>query len=175
MTNKSLTYLLPIFNNHIKIKFLDKLLNTYIYSDEYDEPLIVISYDISVNNEFGFDIYERNLISNELFIECVENDDSFNYIFDFPEDNIDDYESFVIGKYSEISNKSKTSIIEFINNMNVSNEFRSDVKDVLNLGSKLRGRLEKELNVCIPEDWELSSIVDTESETFKIYKYDNES
>ena len=168
MINKSKTYILPLLSKHIEINYLKYLTNTYVFIDDVDTELIVLSYDNKANEEFDFEDYIKKLSESVLFIELIRNEDgSYNFVFKIPEEFSYDYQCFIVGKYSKMNEKSKAFIIKSISKMfKLDSSIKSKIRNVLYLGEDLRKSLETELNMKIPESWELSSIIDTNNETF---------
>jgi hypothetical protein len=168
MINKSKTYILPFLTKYIDIKYLKYLINTFVFIEDIDTELIVLSYDKKVNEEFNFEDYQKQLNESNLFIELLKGEDeSFNFVFRIPEEFSYDYNCFINGKYSKMNEESKKFIITSVSKMfKIGSNVKSKIRNVLYLGEDLRKSLESELNMIIPPEWELSSIIDTEDETF---------
>lgn len=172
--NKSKTYLLPLLSEilDLDISFMKHLKNTYIFDESMnDEPnCIGILHDFSFKTP-EFTRYEHKLINNELFLKSYDVGNQVMYIFKFPEEYLPEYNAFYAGKYSEFGIDAKELILKFWAIVYPPSkqvlELIIDIKQVLYKDEKLKLKLEKDLNVKIPNNQELGSIMDVEDETFK--------
>lgn len=175
--NKSKTYLLPLLSELVEFdkKYHNNIINTYIYDDlgKYENCFFILHKFSFRNPEYT--IYENKLINNELYVDLIDINNDVLYIFKFPEDYLYEYNKYKEGKYSEFKNDAKELILNFFGevykfNMNAVN-FLIKVKQILFKDKKLKKIIEDKLNVILPDNAELSSIMNKEEETFNISKY----
>lgn len=157
--NKSKTYLLPYFNEFVKIKFLDRLSNTYIsFNNEYR---FCLRYNFTAKPDFMK--YEGELEKSEYYKETIDlNKNEVLYVFEFPDELFDTLDLYVSGKYSYLPNKN--IVIDFlIKNFGLNQE--SKIIKILNRDKQLKEELEYALNVKISDSIDLSSppILDNEN------------
>lgn len=80
-----------------------------------------------------------------------------------------DYEKFLRGEYSKINDKYKKHILSFFD-VNINEKGWKHIPMILYKNKEYKKALEKELDVVIPEDQELASIIDIKKETFSLDK-----
>jgi len=163
--NKSKTYLLPYINDFIPLKFVDKILNTYVfYKGEYK---FCVLYKFSGKKIF-LD-FERELENNEYYVETIDVDfDKVLYVFDVPEEIFGILDLFFDGKYSYFPDKDK--IKKFLKyHYKLPRNHR--IFHILDRTEILKKTLESKLNVVIPEGLDLSDPPSTELEEFKLKPY----
>jgi hypothetical protein len=97
------------------------------------------------------------------------------YIYKFPEEYINEYKYLEEGKYSKFGEDAKELILEFYTNIYQNNynavNFLLKLKQILFKNERLKLQIEKELNVTLNNDAELTDIIIKEHETFKLSKY----
>lgn len=166
--NKSKTYLLPYMNDFIPIKFMSKLINTYIFFKE--EYKFCLLYEFSGKKNFLS--YETILMQNEYYIETLDIDhDKVLYVFDIPEELFPIVDLFLDGKYSYLPNKSK--IKQFlVYHFKLRNN--NKIFHILDRTELLRKDLEGKLNVKIPEELDLSDPPNKMTEEFKLKEINEE-
>lgn len=165
--NKSKTYVLPYMTDYIDLKFVQSIINTYLfYNGEYK---FCILYKFSGKKEFTD--YEDSLLSNPLFDTTVDvSTDQVLYVFDIPDDMYDIIETFIEGKYSRLPNKNKIKNF-LIDHFNLSHN--NIIFHVLDRSEVLREKIEGELNIEIDEELDLSDPPNVEAEEFKL-EFENE-
>ena len=175
--NKSKTYLLPLLFEYLNFNFnyFYSLENTYIFDNEgIYEDCIFVEHKFEFSTP-EYAAYESKLIENELFVDLIDNGNNVIYIFRFPEDFLEEYNLYKAGKYSHFGEDAKVMILDFYTNAYKGNlnaiSFLIKLKQVLYRDKELRKRLEKELNVKISEESELTDIINTEKETFNITEH----
>ena len=95
--NKSKTYLLPYIDQFIKIKFINRLNNTYVFLN--DEYRICLRYEYSGKKEFTD--YEKELEENQYYEKTIDiNKKEVLYVFHFPVEMLDEVDLFLSGKIS---------------------------------------------------------------------------
>lgn len=174
--NKSKTYLLPLLSEIVNFdnKFYTNLVNTYIFDDlgEYKNCIFIL-------HDFSFKVpefthYEHKLIDNELFVDLIDIDNRVLYIFKFPEDYMTEYNLYKEGKYSHFGEDAKELILGFFTNIYRNNinavGFLLKVKHILFRNEKLKQKMERDLNVKISTDAELSDRMEISEETFELSK-----
>lgn len=165
---KSKTYLLYYINKYIPIKYIESLLNVYLYH-ENNGPAIVLIYKF-LGKDLKFIEYEGELCNNEHFA-TTENYDKKGeyvvYVFNMPKELTDVINLFMLGKYSKLPER-KHLIHYMIDNYGVGYDHK--LIQVIRKDPNLKSQLEEELKTRIPEDNELASIPDVFEETyFNIY------
>jgi len=164
--NKSKSYLLAYINQYIKIKYIAKLNNTYLfYNNEY---AFCLRYEYSGKKEFTE--YERELENNKYYKGTVDiNKKEVLYIFDIPDELFETVDLYVSGKYSYLPNKEL--LINFLKkNFELTNDHK--IIKIINRDIRLKHEIEENLNIKIPEGMDLSSLPDLECENFKYIKDD---
>lgn len=175
--NKSKTYLLPLLSEIVAFdkKFFGSLINVYMYDDlgKYKDCLF-IEHDFTFRNP-EYTKYENELINNELFVDLIDSNDMVIYIYKFPEEYINEYKYLEEGKYSKFGEDAKELILEFYTNIYQNNynavNFLLKLRQILFKNERLKVQIEKELNVTLNNDAELTDIIIKEHETFKLSKY----
>ncbi len=161
---KSFTYLLPVFDMELKLKFLGNLAGSYLYNNS-EEMTFSILYKFS--GKEGFTKYEDVLTSHPLF---AGHEDYGEYVL-YKFNTNDDMEHAVIlfeqGKYSKYSFEQKEAIVSFLRRSGISNYDK--VEKVLRQDDAMRMEMEKELNCIIAKGSELSSRPDLSAEIFSEY------
>ena len=171
--NLSYTYLLPLLSEQVNLKrkILNSILCTYLHtnkdnSDNYFYILCKFKY-----NEEDFSKLEQTLISNDLYVDSYDINNTILYKFKFPEIYKEEYLNFKQGLYSKYKKDAKLLILEFWTELYghipsfVSGGLLK-IKRVLNKDPKLRIQLNKELGVQIDKDSELGDIINIKEETF---------
>lgn len=168
--NKSKSYLIPLLNTEVKIKYLEHLDNTYININFWVE-CIVLLYNYEISEEIGGLEYLKELEKHKLFISASRLENHFLLVFRFPEQYLEDYYYFKNGQYSFIRQQSKKVIINFISENYKYPETIQDLVHILYKNKERKQKLEESLGIILPDDSELSSKIDEEEETFKYEKY----
>lgn len=177
MVNKSKTYLLPLLSEVVSFnfKFFENLDNVYLSDDlgKYKDCIHLL-YDFSSSTE-DFTKYEQEIIDSSLFVEMIDVGNKVLYIFKFPKKYMVEYDLYKAGKYSHFRRNSKELIMTFYARIYKGNlsaiNYLIKIKQVLFKSDTLRRKLEKELNVTINEEAELTEAFDNDRETFLISKY----
>lgn len=169
--NKSFTYILPLFNVYTEIKYFHLLVNTYLWLDDEDEECFCLLYkfDGSVTGQFrareGFTLYEERLRQSKYYLDEADYGPYVLYKFKLEDELIEERNKLILGKYSKLKDENKSTIIRFCKNKyNILTA--NAVKDVLYKAKELREKLSEQIKHYIPEDAELSSILDKNEETF---------
>lgn len=165
--NKSKTYILPLLDDYVRIKFLDHILNTYLITDETKEPSIHILYDISVKNNPAFNSYFVLLHQSQYFISSKDIDEGVLISFKIPKEYIPDYNKFIKGAYSLISEKSKQKILHHLyKNYSYLYNVVQVIEHVLYKDEELKHHWEETIGTTLSKNSELSSRVDLKEETY---------
>lgn len=169
--NKSKTYLLPLINEYLSIQFDEYIENTYVYIKGFEECFgIVYRKDIS---NTGLKQYYERLVQNSLFKSVVEFDNHILFIFEFPDFYISEYYSFLDGGYSKFSEHSKKNIIRYTSDVHKYPDAVQGVVHILYKNKVRKEELERQLDIKLDDDAELSSIIDRYEETFNSKQYEN--
>lgn len=170
--NKSFTYILPLFDVFVEVKYFELLQNTYLWFDDNKEDVFCLLYkfdgslDGPAFSRKGFTMYEQRLRENEYYIDDVDYGQYVLFIFNLPEDIIEEKHKFIEGKYSKLTDESKSTILKFFR-YKYGNLVAKTIENVLVKAEALRIELSEKIVHHIPEDAELSSIIDPEDELFK--------
>ena len=155
--NKSKTYLLPYIDKYIKIKFINKLKNTYVFLN--DEYRICLRYEYSGKKEF------KELENNEYYDRTIDiNKQEVLYAFNVPIELLEVIDLFLSGKISYMPEK-EVMISFLVKNFDLKQD--SELIKIINRDESYKRKLELELNVNIPNGLDLTSIPDVENENFK--------
>ena len=159
--NKSKTYLLPYIDKYIKIKFINKLKNTYVFLN--DEYRICLRYEYSGKKEFTD--YEKELENNEYYDRTIDiNKQEVLYAFNVPIELLEVIDLFLSGKISYMPEK-EVMISFLVKNFDLKQD--SELIKIINRDESYKRKLELELSVNIPNGLDLTSIPDVENENFK--------
>lgn len=162
--NKSKTYILPYMQEYINLKFINNIINTYLfYNGEYK---FCILYKFS--GKKAFLNYEDELMSNPYFIKTIDvQNDKVLYVFEIPEDLFKAIELFMDGKYSRLPDKNK--IKNFLT-LHFGISEQHVIFHVLDRSEHLKKHLEENLNIVITDDLDLSDPPNVDTEEFKLNK-----
>lgn len=164
--NKSKSYILPLFSKYVELDFLDEIYNTYCYNEEYEDECFIIVYTKSDDKEFKN--YIDELKNNKYILNITNYEEYIVVIFNIPQELKKDYNNFLEGKFSKINKHHKMHILKFLVDVYGKSDIKviREIEGVLYKKETLRKRLEEELEMSITADLELSSIPDTNRETF---------
>ena len=158
--NKSFTYVLPMLGDLLKIKPSD-VSACYIGDckrPEFDSHILVL-----FQSEF---LYKNKdvIAGHGLFVESYIGEGNKEiFVFKVPQAHKDNFQKYKDGMYSRLTGAYKVELLTFHNVAKNSSVFH-----VLTRNKALRNTLQKELNVNIKEDQELSSKPDLYFEYFSI-------
>jgi len=169
MVNKSKSYLLPLLNEHVKIKYLYLLENTFINVKSYLECIGLL---FKISDDINFIRYCNNLEEHPLFKECICTKNHMLFVFHFPEQFLNEYKYFKLGRYSRFSHDAKKKIVKFFSHNYQYPELVQELVHILYKNRSRKERLEKELGIILTDEDELTSIIDEEEETFKSENYE---
>lgn len=172
MKNKSTTYLFPLINDILNIDFeffKNYITNTYVFSNKYENNYFYLEIDFDFKIPEFIEEEER-LRNFDIYIDSIDlNEDKVLYVYEFPKSYIYEYNKYLEGKYSEFKIDAKTKILKFYNKLFGVNEVGinklNNIKYVLFKDKILKQKLEEKLNVSLPDNAELSSILDIDEET----------
>jgi hypothetical protein len=164
---KSSNFIMPMLSGNRDLYFWNNLfVNAFIKTPEEDD-CIALLYRWSSNPLYIK--FEKALSNFKNFRRKY--DPSPNYVmfvFDIPKRHIRNYKRFLTGKYSRLSKAYKIDILEFHDA-----DIEDEIGQILFLSAKRRKAMEKKLDVYLPEESELLSIIDIDKETYnpEIYKF----
>lgn len=171
---KSKTYILPLLSEvlDLDIKFLPQLINTYMFDENNEyENCIFLLHEFNFKNP-EFTKYEHKLITNPLFIKHIDVGNKVVYVFKFPEEYLNEYNCLLNSQYSKFGDDAKQLILRFWGEVYSGNSsgvnFLLKVKQILYKDSKLKERLQKDLNVVISNEQELGDYIDPHNEVLII-------
>lgn len=179
--NKSFLYFFPVMYKYIidELEFeykplqvesiIEEIENTYLFLNNSN----VFVVEFSKNAQLA-EFLEALSEKCNIFMGLISEDNP-TLLFNIPEMAKDCYYKFINGKYSKFSNADKTFILTFINAFISKNSDESSlavfkgVKGILEKDSLLKKVLIDRFGIREDEfnpDWELSSIIDIEKETY---------
>jgi len=182
--NKSFLYFLPVVYNELVKElempykyFADKLLfttilNTYILVN--DEKLFCIRFENTDLSEEIIELFSKS----KLFTKVEREESDFAIIMKVPIECRDCYTKFVEGKYSKILPGDKINIIKFAGAFlgsqgTLGDKLVESIQQVLDK-SPVRAEMIKNMfglrDFEYNNDWEVSSIIDIEKETYNYGK-----
>ena len=160
---KSSLLLMPMFNGDKRLYMYDKLLLNCFLGDNLDTLVLVYRF----SGESTFLRFESALKSFKNFIRVEDpNEYCVKFEFSVPNRLKKDFDDFIEGKYSEMSTDYKMQVLKFHKL-----DIQSQVAAILFRAESRRLALQKKLNVDIAVDAELLSIINPETEIFKLENY----
>jgi len=168
--NKTTRFLLPMFGDSMGSFFETYFINAYLDVEDIDKKTdtlcLYLLYRFRATKEY-LD-FEEKLQNHEQYRGHYEPDKHHTiYLFEIPDEYIDEYRLFLKGKYSEFSNDYKYQIMKFFNF-----DAEGDTFQILNRGDRRRKKIEEDLGVKIPKEIELedkpSIVEETYTEDMKI-------
>lgn len=164
---KSSIFLLPMLGGNRRLYFWNKLfLNCFIATEE-DKDCIALLYRWSSAPIFLK--FEKALSKFKSFRRRYDpTPNCVMFVFDIPKPQKRNYKKFLRGQYSKLSSNYKIHLLEFHDK-----DMNDTLGQVLFKTEKRRQSLEAKLDVSLPEDSELLSIINVEDETYnpEIYKF----
>lgn len=165
--NRSATYMIPLLTKDINIDLDYLLINTFLKFNKYIEIPYPIGLLYEIEDTDAFKEYDSYLTHNKLFYKSfVTNDYNKLFVFNFTDKYINEYILFKEGRYSKFSVEAKSLIISYSASTYKYPPLIEDITGVLWKHSIRRERMERELDMRLPVDSELASIINYESETF---------
>jgi hypothetical protein len=163
---KSSTFVMPMLSGTKDLYFWNRLFVNCFIATEEDKNCIALLYRWS--SDPLFIKFEKALSKFSIFKRKY--DPSPNYvmfIFDVPKKHLRNYKKFLKGQYSKFSTSYKGVLLDFHDA-----EVGEELGQILFKSPKRRKALEYKLDIELPEDSELLSIIDIEKETYnpEIYK-----
>lgn len=162
MSNKSKTYLLPLIKDMFdKVSDINYVTDTFTFYKHYKDCL-VLQIDIIEDSE-EFEIFINDFINHKDILHCIVKDTYIITVVKYPNLKVRDY--FIEGKYSMFDKKSMKIILnETLRRYGRS--FYNRVRGVLYKQEFLKKELELKLNVILPANAELSSIINENEERY---------
>lgn len=171
--NRSKTYMLPLALNTFKLKkeLITNIENTYLFNESHSlEKCIGISFKLLKLKDRDILEEVEKLKEHSSFISIEQNKKEVLYIFEFPEKYYPEYFKFIKGRYSQFSRRTKEIILRFWTEFQtLDKSLIYDLiylKQVLFKDEKLRKELEDDLDVKLPINAELESIMEHKLEMF---------
>jgi len=174
--NKSKTYLLPLLVKELSLKYVDSIINTFLYVENItDEPIIAVLYkytdkvEYTIESNTGFMYYAEVLEKSNYYLKGIELGDYSLFIFKLPDKLNYAYGCLVEGKYSWITPEDKQVIIAHLNKYYPREKNTiTRIVGILNRSEIIRNQYEQELGISIAKDIELSSKIDISKETINL-------
>ena len=159
--NLSFYFLLPMLGGKVlTINDFDNIENCFLKDKDkpYEDSLFVL-FNYSTSKEFAK--FEESLTQHPYFAETYDPSPKLTmFVFGIPD--IKNYNLFLKGKYSRMSNEYKTNILRFF--LGIAKLYL--IEDVLYKSQTRRLRLEQELAIRVSKDIDLLDLPDIKKETF---------
>lgn len=162
-TTKTTDFILPLLGR-MKQWYGPWLINAYLGDCNVKSPVknsIYVLMKYSGKNSYAEK--ETAILEHPNYIDSydVYAGEFVMYIFELPEDLLEDYTLIMKGKYSEISDESKQLLL-------MGRGVKSPMPYILRKDKTLKDYWEDKLDVRLPEGQEVWSIIDVEEEIFDI-------
>lgn len=164
-----LTPVLELDQYNLNYKYL---LNVYLGHEEFPEykNVVMFHYDFAIPGG-AFAKLERNLKSLPNYITIIDPDTyTCLFVFSIPTKWYDDYLLFINGAYSKLSDRYKTLLLNFYK-MSGSYSLANEVEKILSRSKERKQTIESDLDVKLPENAEVASIIDWEKEIYNFKQY----
>tara|TARA_R100000951_G_scaffold94695_3_gene83522 strand:+ start:61 stop:798 length:738 start_codon:yes stop_codon:yes gene_type:complete len=162
---KASLFIMPMLGGNKDLYFHDSLfINAFIGTDKEDS-CIALLYRFSGTPLFLK--FEQALKKFRCYRDVVDpSPHHVMFIFNIPDNYIEDYDKFILGKFSELSPQLKEAILKFYNA-----DLHSSLGQILFKSEKRRLRLSQNLGVKIPKHMELFDVPNLDEEVYnpKIY------
>lgn len=162
---KTSLFLFPMLGGERKLLFYDSLfINAFIEKRKKNDCILLL-YKNSKRKAFVEFTSLLHRITTFIAVE-TPSPKHLLFVFKVPQGYKKDFENFKLGKYSEFRDSYKLQILDF-------HRFDIDGKmgQILFKSKERREQLEAELDVKLPEDSELYSIMNEEEEKFNLNYY----
>ena len=161
---KASLFMMPMFGGDIDLYLYNSLfVNAFIgvKDDKYlGESCLALLYRFSGSTLFLK--FEQALRRFTCFREMIDPSPHYVlFVFNIPLRFLDDYNKFILGKYSRFSSELKENILKFHQIDN-----NSSIGQILYKSKKRRLRMQESLGIEIPKDFELFDIPKLEEEIF---------
>lgn len=162
---KSSIFLLPMLGGNRRLYFWNKLfLNCFIATEEEDNCIALLyrwsSDPIFLKFEKALSKFKSFKRRYDPTSNCVM------FVFNVPKPQVRNYKKFLRGQYSRLSSTYKIHLLEFHDK-----DMADTIGQVLFKTDKRRRSLENKLNVSLPEESELLSIIEIKDETYNSETY----
>jgi len=164
---KSSTFIMPMLSGNRDLYFWNRLFINCFIATEEDKNCIALLYRWS--SDPLYIKFQKALSKFSIFKRKYCPSSGYEmFIFDVPKQHLRNYKKFLKGEYSKLSNSYKKSLLHFHDV-----EVRDEIGQILYKDSRRRKALESKLDINLPEESELLSIIDIENETHnpEIYKF----
>lgn len=161
---KSTNFIMPFLGGtRDYYRFKNEFINCYIGTEQSGDygNYIYLLYRFSGSLEFVQ--FEERLQNHPYFEESYEVDNyQTMYVFNIPQDYMEDIQLILDGKYSKIQPETKENILRF-------NQSRTNsiLEKILFRDPSWKAELENKLKASLPDDAELYSIFNVEEEIFR--------
>jgi hypothetical protein len=167
--NKSWWFFLPLLgSSYMEIyNLMGVFMRDNNMKDLNNHFFVLLEYQ----NSKEFSDYKKT-ITRKIFFEKEYkiSNDKLMLVYNIPSMIQKDYDNFLKGKYSKISEEYKKRIIKFFN-IKLNEPGWSTIIMILYKNKQYKEILEKKLNVVIPEENELASIINMDDETYTEDKF----
>lgn len=170
--NKSKSYILPLFVGTVDIQFVRFIQNTYLFlkpNQKFEHRILHILYNKEVVNQPLFDSYLNEVKNTSWFVDYQEVLDGYLLSLRIPEKHIKDYDYFSEGKYSKFDDLAKKKILYHLyDNYPELSDLIKKIEYILYKNEKLKKAWEDKLDARLPDELELSSVINPENETYNL-------
>lgn len=152
--NKSFSFLLPLF----KLRDYKYIINTYlgdIKEDAFNNKLYILS-----SKE------DNNLLKNNNYLNHYDTNDGIMYVMSIPDEYSNEYNNFLIGKYSKFSENAKLVLCNHACRNSIKKNYETQMYSILYRTEKRKIELEVCLGTILPEDAEYASIFNEQLEIY---------
>ena len=164
---KSSMFVMPMLGGNKELYFWNKLFVNCFIATEEDEDCIALLYRWS--SDPLYIKFEKALSKFAFFRRRYDpNPNYVMFVFNVPKKHVRNYKKFIRGQYSRFSQNYKLQVLDFHNK-----DIQDDMGQILFRSEKRKSDMERKLDIQLPEDSELLSIIDIKEETYnpKIYKF----
>lgn len=165
---KTFYFLFPLLGNFMSE--FPNIINCYLgdVDKTYTNSLLAL---FKWSSTLAYSKFEDSLKDHPYFIESYEPTRKHTmFVFKIPNTFKDNYNKFLTGKYSQLSNEYKIHILSFFS----TSIQTQTLKAILYKEKERREKMEQLLEVKISKDIDLLDLINMKSETFNIksFKYD---
>ena len=154
--NKITLFSLPMFFDNRDIASTSNLINVHYGYEGYSPPNDNLHFHYRYSTDIQFKETQRTITENEYFIKETEVD-AFHTVYEaeIPTEYLIDFRKIIDGQYSKISSAYRNKIVKFH-----SLKTNKYLYQVLYRSKILLDKMEKDLDVKIPEEVDLMSKID---------------
>lgn len=153
--NKSYYFLLPLF----RLRYYKNIINTYLGDIREDEAFDDKLYILSSEEDYY-------LSNNDNYVKHYNVPEGIMYVLNVPDKFINEYNNFLLGKYSKFSNDTKKILCDHACRNSIKKNYETQMYSILYRTDKRKKEIEESLDVKLPEDAEYASIFNEKAEIY---------